>query len=95
MAQSNSTTPVPLVPQTVPQVLHRWCGKSYLLLAQAVATVFGYTFDFGEIGSKLIDVVNALFVVLAIIGVVNDPTTSGISDSRQALTYEAPKKDAV
>ena len=66
-----------------------------LLLVQAVATVFGYTFDFGEIGSKLIDVVNSLFVVLAIIGVVNDPTTSGISDSRQALTYEAPKKDAV
>lgn len=66
-----------------------------LLLAQTVATVFGYTFDFGAIGDKLIDVVNALFVVLAIIGVVNDPTTSGISDSRQALTYEAPKKDAV
>ena len=33
--------------------------------------------------------------VLSIIGVVNDPTTSGISDSERAMTYETPKKDAV
>lgn len=66
-----------------------------LLLIQAVAALFGYVIDLGAIGDKLIVVVNALFVVLSIIGVVNDPTTSGISDSKQALTYEAPKKDAV
>lgn len=66
-----------------------------LLLVQAVAALFGYVIDLGVIGDKLIVVVNALFVVLSIIGVVNDPTTSGISDSKQALTYEAPKKDAV
>ena len=41
------------------------------------------------------EVVNTLFVVLAIMGVVNDPTTSGISDSERAMTYETPKKDAV
>lgn len=66
-----------------------------LLLVQAVAALFGYVIDLGVIGDKLIVVVNALFVVLSIIGIVNDPTTSGISDSKQALTYEAPKKDAV
>ena len=66
-----------------------------LLLVQAVAALFGYVVDLGVIGDKLIVVVNALFIVLSIIGVVNDPTTSGISDSKQALTYEAPKKDAV
>lgn len=66
-----------------------------IVLAQAIAAVFGFTLDLGELGNNLINVVNAVFVVLAIIGVVNDPTTSGISDSKQALTYEAPKKDAV
>lgn len=30
-------------------------------------------------------------VVLATIGYVNDPTTKGISDSRQALQYDKPK----
>jgi len=63
-----------------------------LLLVQVVASVFGYTVDFGELGSKLIDVVNALFAVLVILGIVNDPTTAGVSDSKQALTYETPKK---
>lgn len=31
-------------------------------------------------------------VVLAIAGVINDPTTSGIGDSDQALTYTHPRK---
>ena len=29
--------------------------------------------------------------VMAIIGVINDPTTKGVSDSKQALTYVKPK----
>lgn len=63
-----------------------------LVLIQVVAAVFGYTLDLGELGNKLIAVVNAVFVVLSILGVVNDPTTSGLSDSKQAMTYELPKK---
>lgn len=63
-----------------------------ILLIQAVAAVFGYTLDLGEIGDKLLDVVNTLFVVLAIIGVVNDPTTKTLSDSQQALEYTEPKE---
>lgn len=63
-----------------------------LVLAQVVAAAFGYSLDAGAVGDKLLAVVNALFVVLAILGVVADPTTAGLSDSRQALTYEAPKQ---
>lgn len=32
-------------------------------------------------------------VIVAIIGYVNDPTTSSLSDSEQALTYSSPKKN--
>ena len=63
-----------------------------LLLVQVVATVFGYTLDLGDLGNKLLAVVNAAFAVLAILGVVTDPTTAGVSDSDQAMTYEEPKK---
>lgn len=63
-----------------------------LLLAQVVAAVFGYTLDLGDLGNKLLEVVNALFAVLAILGIVTDPTTAGVSDSTQALTYEKPKE---
>lgn len=66
-----------------------------LVLIQVVAAVFGYTLDLGELGNKLIAVVNAVFVVLSIIGVVNDPTTSGLSDSKQAMTYELPKEKEI
>ena len=64
-----------------------------LLLIQAVAYVFGFTLDLSELGDKLLAVVNALFAVLAILGVVTDPTTAGVSDSAQALTYKKPKDD--
>ena len=63
-----------------------------LLLIQVVAAVFGYTLDFGDLGNKLLAVVNALFAVLTILGIVTDPTTKGVSDSAQAMTYEKPKE---
>lgn len=63
-----------------------------ILLIQTVAAVFGFTLDLGELGNKLIDVINAAFGVMAILGVVTDPTTAGASDSTQALTYDKPKE---
>ena len=64
-----------------------------LLLIQVVAAVFGYTLDFGDLGNKLLAVVNAVFALLAILGIVNDPTTAGVADSEQALRYKEPKKN--
>lgn len=63
-----------------------------LLLIQVVAAVFGYQLYLGELGNQLLEVVNALFAVLALLGVVTDPTTAGVGDSPQAMTYETPKK---
>lgn len=63
-----------------------------LLLIQAVAKVAGITLDLGVLGKDLLAVVNALFVVLSILGIVADPTTEGLADSEQAMTYTAPKK---
>ena len=63
-----------------------------LLLIQVVASVFGYTLDLGELGNKLLEVVNAVFGLLVIVGVVTDPTTVGYSDSTNALNYTEPKK---
>lgn len=62
-----------------------------LLLVQTVAAVFGYTLDLGEIGNRLIAVVNAVFGVLVVLGVVVDPTTAGVSDSNRAMNYKKPE----
>ena len=64
-----------------------------LLLIQVVAAVFGIDLKLDALGDKLLDVVNALFAVLTILGIVTDPTTAGISDSKQAMTYAQPKSD--
>lgn len=80
----------------------RWQSKEFwlalipavLLLAQVVCAVFGYTLDLGDLGNRLIDVVNALFVVLAILGIVNDPTVAGLGDSGSALARTEIKKEA-
>ena len=64
-----------------------------LLLVQVVAALLGYTLDLGDLVNKLLAVVNALFAVLSILGVVTDPTTKGVSDSAQAMNYDVPKED--
>lgn len=63
-----------------------------LILVQTIANVFGFVIDLGELSGKLLAVVEAVFIVLAILGIVADPTTEGMTDSEQALTYTKPKR---
>lgn len=64
-----------------------------LLLIQTIVAPFGLVLDFGELGNQLLEIVNAVFAVLTILGIVTDPTTEGIKDSQLAMTYTEPKKD--
>lgn len=64
-----------------------------LLLAQVIAVPFGYKFEIDVINKQLLDIINAAFAFLSILGVVTDPTTKGVSDSEQALSYSKPKED--
>ena len=63
-----------------------------LMLGQAGAALFGVSLELSQLSDRLLGLVNALFAVLAILGVVNDPTTEGLADSRQAMGYETPKR---
>lgn len=63
------------------------------LVVQAVAGVFGFTLDFTTLVGKLLAVVDAVFALLVILGVVVDPTTAGIADSERAMGYEEPWQD--
>lgn len=65
---------------------------AFALVVQAVMALFGFEYNFDETVNKLIVIVNAVFVLLVILGVVNDPTTTGISDSDYAMTKETPKE---
>ena len=63
------------------------------ILVQAVAAVFGYTLNLEEMVGKILAVVSAVFAVLAVLGVVVDPTTAGVGDSDRAMSYEEPWVD--
>ena len=65
-----------------------------LLLVQVCAAPFGYQWDFGVLSAQLAAIVNAVFGVLTILGVVVDHTTRGVADSTRALCYEVPAPNA-
>ncbi|MBF1211532.1 MAG: phage holin [Granulicatella sp.] len=63
------------------------------LLLQTFLAVFNVRLELGETIDKLLVFINALFAVLMIVGIVNDPTTAGLSDSSRALDYHEPFED--
>lgn len=63
-----------------------------LLLVQQVCAVFGVALDFGDLQAQLVGIVGTVFAILAILGIVADPTTAGVRDSEQAMGYTEPKE---
>lgn len=61
-----------------------------LLLIQVVAVPFGYHFKIEPINTELLNIVNAIFVILSILGIVTDHTTTGLSDSPLVMTKTEP-----
>lgn len=65
-----------------------------LLLVQQIVGLFGVVIDFTPLQNQLVTIIGTVFSILAILGIIVDPTTKGISDSKQVLTYTEPKGDA-
>ena len=63
-----------------------------LLLVQPILALFGVDIDLGAVGNTLLAIVDGVFVLLALLGIITDPTTAGMSDSDQGMTYTEPKK---
>ena len=61
-----------------------------ILLVQQVAAIFGY--DTTIYNDQATELFNTLLVLLGVLGIISDPTTEGVSDSRLAMQYEKPKK---
>lgn len=62
-----------------------------ILLVYQVLKMFGIDFDYVGLSEQIMEIFSTVFLILGLAGIVNDPTTSGFSDSEQALTYEKPK----
>lgn len=78
----------------------RFKNKTFLLslwaliivLAQQIASIWGA--DITLVSVQVTNVVETVLTILALIGIVHDPTTRGLNDSEQALKYDKPKGDA-
>lgn len=67
--------------------------KNKATLAAIVATALLLVQQLGfKLPDNINDVANTALTLLVLIGVVSDPTTSGLSDSEQALEYDKPKE---
>jgi len=44
--------------------------------------------------NSVMNVINAILMMLCLMGVIVDPTTNGLGDSDRAMTYEEPYKDS-
>lgn len=72
--------------------------NGYFLLSLA-ALVVGFVYDLLMLAgaapaieeSALMAAVNAVLTVLSMMGIITDPTTRGMGDSEQALTYQVPR----
>lgn len=76
------------------RIKNRWFWLAFipavLTLIRAVAALFGFQIDTETINAQLTAIIEALFAVLVIMGVVVDPTTKGVSDSDRAREYDEP-----
>lgn len=68
--------------------------KNKATLAAIVATALLLVQQLGfKLPDNISDVANTALTLLVLLGVVNDPTTSGITDSKRALDYQEPSED--
>ena len=66
----------------------RFKNKATLLAIASTVILLIQQLGF-KLPDNIADIVNTF---LTLLGVINDPTTEGISDSPKALTYSEPKK---
>lgn len=73
-----------------------WVGLGATILAAMDVSPEMFT-SWSILWQSVVDLINNPYrlgcVVLAIMGVLVDPTTSGIGDSTRALTYKKPNKE--
>lgn len=62
-----------------------------IVLANQIAGIFNV--DITVYSEQVTGISETILMILALIGIIVDPTTSGASDSVQALRYHKPKED--
>ncbi|MDD4851126.1 MAG: phage holin [Gemmiger sp.] len=72
--------------------LHFWLAfiPTACLLVQQFLALGGIDWQYDTLSAQLIAIVGSIFALLALLGVVEDPTTPGVGDSARAMQYRTP-----
>jgi len=70
----------------------RFKNKATLLAIASTVILLAQQLGF-KLPDNIADIVNTFLTLLVLLGVINDPTTAGVGDSPNALTYAEPKKE--
>ena len=71
-----------------------WISSFIATIVTFIYTIFGMFDVAPEVTqNSIMNVVNAVLMVLSLTGVVVDPTTAGINDSERAMGYTEPYVD--
>ena len=62
-----------------------------IVLANQIAGIFSV--DITIYNDQVTAITETVLSILALLGIVIDPTTAGTSDSREAIKYSKPKED--
>lgn len=73
-------------------------GPFWMGIASAVIMAVFYILNLCGVapeitGSQIIEAVRLLLTIPAAIGIISDPTTKGVQDSKLAMSYDKPKAD--
>ena len=61
-----------------------------LVLANHIVSIFGY--DITIYNEQITALSETVLAILALLGIIIDPTTNGLNDSQEALKYIKPKE---
>ncbi|MCM3389286.1 phage holin [Ureibacillus chungkukjangi] len=65
--------------------------SAFVLLANQVASIFDV--DITLMSAKIQQSLESILLILALFGIIIDPTTEGVKDSSQAMVYVKPRCD--
>ena len=70
----------------------RFQNKATLLAIASTVILLAQQLGF-KLPDNIADIVNTFLTLMVLLGVINDHTTEGISDSPKAITYTEPKNE--
>lgn len=70
-----------------------WMGIISAVIVAIFAILRIFKVETSVTADEIMNAATLILMIPAAIGIISDPTTKGVSDSQQALTYDTPKSD--